>query len=150
MSRRETGVALVAAVNGICRIENRDMYNRHCATCPNGSELFSKYTGLAWRYWRVIEPARVDRDFIPVPNAVSGTRPMPGRVPCWGWRLLWKVVARTPEIIQISKGWLRAGESDESCSTESDGGDDGLSEMLFHAKCLFMVYIVYEIHLGEF
>jgi hypothetical protein len=95
----------------------------------------------------VIESAGVDGYFVPVPNPARGTHTMPGRVLCWGWRLLWKVVARTPEIIQISKGCLRAGEADDSCSTKGDGGDDWLSEVLFHVKGLFMVYIVYDISL---
>ena len=70
--------AVVAAVNGIDRVENRDMHDGHRAAGPARPELLAKDAGVTGRDRRMIETARVDRDLVPTMNGIA-SRMMVGK-----------------------------------------------------------------------
>jgi len=64
-------VTLVAAEDGVDRIENGDVNNGYRAAGASWTELFAKCPDLAGRYRRVIETAGVNRDRVPAMNGVE-------------------------------------------------------------------------------
>ncbi len=63
--------AMVAPVNGIDRVENRDMNDGHGAAGPPRPEALAEDAGVAGRDRRMIETARVDRDLVPTMNGIG-------------------------------------------------------------------------------
>ena len=63
---RQTCVALVAAVDGDDRVEHCDLHDRDGARRAARSDLLAEHARIARRNRRVIQAARVDRDFVPV------------------------------------------------------------------------------------
>jgi hypothetical protein len=61
-------------------IENCDMHDRHRAARACRPKLLTKDAVLASDYWRVIKPAGVNRDFVPMADPVRGTDPMQNRM----------------------------------------------------------------------
>ena len=62
------GVALISARDRADRVEDGDVYDRHRAARAGRAELLAEDARFSIRHWRVIEAARVDRDFVPVPD----------------------------------------------------------------------------------
>src|SRR2546430_9201290 len=71
LCRLNSAITLIAAKDGIDRIENRNVDDGHRATGASWSELFAKDPDLTGRYWRVIESAGVNGDRVPAMNGVS-------------------------------------------------------------------------------
>src|SRR5581483_5391377 len=63
---RDAGVAVVPAGDSVHRVEDRDMNDRHGARGAAGSILLPEDAVLSRRDGRVVEPARVDGDAVPV------------------------------------------------------------------------------------
>lgn len=63
--------ALVAVVNGIDRVENRDVHDGHGAAGPTRPELLAEDAGVTGRDGRMIETGRIDRDFVPTMNGIG-------------------------------------------------------------------------------
>ena len=78
MRRVNSGKAVVAAVNGIDRVENRDMHDGQRAAGPTRPELLAEDAGLTGSDRRMIETARIDRDLVPTMNG-TGSRLMEGK-----------------------------------------------------------------------
>src|ERR1700694_5298383 len=70
MRRMNVGIAMVAMFNGIDCVEHRDMHDGHRAAGPARPELFAENARVTRRDRRMIETARVDRDFVPTMNDI--------------------------------------------------------------------------------
>ena len=64
-------IAAVAVVNGIDRVENRDVHDGHRAAGPARPELLAEDARVTGRDRRMIETARIDRDLVPTMNGIS-------------------------------------------------------------------------------
>ena len=62
----EPGIASIAARDCVDRVEYGDMHDRHRAARAGRPELLAENACFFIRHRRVIEAARVDRDFVPV------------------------------------------------------------------------------------
>lgn len=69
--RWQAHIALITSFDRIQHFEHGNMHDRHGAACPSGTELLSEDALLAGRHRRVIQPARVDRNVIPVLDPVG-------------------------------------------------------------------------------
>ena len=67
----DSRITLVAAKNGVDRIENRDVNDGHGAAGAAGSELFAKGADFTERERGVIESAGVDGDLVPAMNRIE-------------------------------------------------------------------------------
>src|ERR1041384_8764022 len=78
ISEGKTGVALVAAGDGVYRLEDRDVDDCHCTARPPGPKLLAEDPALAGCYGHVVESTGIDGELIPMVEASdrigSGTR----------------------------------------------------------------------------
>ncbi len=78
LRRTQTHVTLVAPFNGIHDFEDRKMDDGHRPARSARAELFAVDASLSRRNRRVIEPAGIDRDLIPMANAGRSIEPVAG------------------------------------------------------------------------
>src|SRR5438270_13115070 len=71
LCRLNSAITLIAAEDGVDRIENGDVNDCHRATGPGRSELFAKGPDLAEGDGSVIESAGINGDRVPAMNGIE-------------------------------------------------------------------------------
>ena len=108
VSARDAGVALVAAVDRVHGLEHGDVDDGHRPAGAGRPELLAEDAVLAAGDGRVVEPAGVDRDLVPVTEPAQ--RVVRLRVSPAGSLSRRSLVARPPHVAGLAaRGSLRPG-----------------------------------------
>ena len=120
------GEALISARDRADRVEDGDVYDRHRAARAGRAELLAEDARFSIRHWRVIEAARVDRDFVPVPDHSPRGRIM-ARSPGRALRVGIVAVERSQRVFHaIAKSLrLRPGRKQNAGNDKRSGADAG-------------------------
>src|SRR6266516_2468168 len=96
------------------------MHDRHGAARARWTELLSENTIFPYGDRRMIQPAGIDGDLVPVANPVGRPDPMRHRVRRRRGNLNCRPIPRTPRVIEIAKRGLRAGKAEKSESKDGN------------------------------
>src|SRR3982751_3218998 len=111
-------------VDRIHRFEHCNLDDCYRTRCPDWSNLLTKGAVFAWRYGSVVEAARIDCCFIPMPDPL-GSRGGPAlRLDSRRGRRLGKAVARAPEVTGGAVFGLRSGGEDDDERANGDWRDN--------------------------